>query len=99
MLGCRGAFNDSEACDYTYANIADRGREMYVTPGVVIDGEFVTTDLVDIKPRHRIPPGSSFTAIGRMAKLSSGPAARCSARKAPCSASDLVARPQAPDIS
>ena len=36
------------------------GRAMYVTPGVVVDGELVTTDLVDINLGIRILLGSSF---------------------------------------
>src|SRR5882757_3901848 len=36
------------------------GRGMYVTPGVVVDGELVTTDLVDINLNIRILLGSSY---------------------------------------
>ena len=36
------------------------GREMYVTPGVVVDGKLVTTDLVDINLNIRILLGSSY---------------------------------------
>ena len=60
MLGCWGSFNDPEACDYTYASMSDWGRKMYVTPGVVVDGNLVTTDLVDINLGIRILLGSSF---------------------------------------
>lgn len=60
LLGCWGSFNDPEACDYTYANMADWGRKMYVTPGVVVDGELLTTDLVEINLGIRIMLGSSF---------------------------------------
>ena len=60
LLGCWGAFNDPEVCDYTYANMADWGRAMFVTPGIVVDGELVTTDLVEINLGIRILLGSSF---------------------------------------
>ncbi|MGA7234108.1 MAG: nickel-dependent hydrogenase large subunit, partial [Bryobacteraceae bacterium] len=60
LLGCWGSFNDPDACDYTYANMTDWGRKMFVTPGVVIDGKLVTTDLVDINLGIRILLGSSF---------------------------------------
>ena len=36
------------------------GRAMYVTPGVVVDGKLVTTDLVDINLGIRILLGSSY---------------------------------------
>jgi hydrogenase large subunit len=60
LLGCWGSFNDPEACDYTYRRMSEWGKEMYVTPGVVVDGELVTTDLVDINLGLRILLGSSF---------------------------------------
>jgi hydrogenase large subunit len=60
LLGCWGSFNDPEACDYTYKHMSQWGRAMYVTPGVVVDGELVTTDLVDINLGLRILLGSSF---------------------------------------
>src|SRR5258707_1584694 len=37
-----------------------RSRKMFVTPGVVVDGELVTTDLVDINLNIRILLGSSY---------------------------------------
>ena len=36
------------------------GNEMFVTPGVVVDGELVTTNLVDINLGIRILLGSSY---------------------------------------
>ena len=38
----------------------DWGNEMFVTPGVVVDGELVTTNLVDINLGIRILLGSSY---------------------------------------
>jgi hydrogenase large subunit len=60
LLGCWGSFNDPAVCDYTYANMATWGRGMFVTPGVVVDGELITTDLIDINLGIRILLGSSF---------------------------------------
>ncbi len=60
MLGCWGSLNDPEHCDFKYENMTDWGRKMFVTPGVVIDGELVTTDLVDINLGIRILLGSSY---------------------------------------
>jgi hydrogenase large subunit len=60
LLGCWGSFNDPDACDYTYARMSEWGRAMYVTPGVVVDGQLVTTDLVEINLGLRILLGSSF---------------------------------------
>jgi hydrogenase large subunit len=60
LLGCWGSFNDPDACDYTYANMPNWGRRMFVSPGVVVDGKLVTTDLVDINLGIRILLGSSF---------------------------------------
>ena len=60
LLGCWGSFNNPDVCDYTYKNMTDWGREMFVTPGVVVDGELVTTDLVDINLNIRILLGSSY---------------------------------------
>ena len=60
LLGCWGSFNDPDVCDYTYKNMTNWGRGMFVTPGVVVDGKLVTTDLVDINLNIRILLGSSY---------------------------------------
>src|SRR2546423_2205677 len=60
LTGCWGAFNDPDVCDYRYQNMSEWGRGMFVTPGVVVDGQLVTTDLVDINLNIRILLGSSF---------------------------------------
>src|ERR687884_484941 len=60
LLGCWGAFQDAQACDYRYEHMTDWGRKMKVTPGVVVDGELVTTDLVEINLGIRILLGSSY---------------------------------------
>ena len=60
LLGCWGSFNDPAECDYTYKRMADWGNAMFVTPGIVIDGELVTTSLVEINLGIRILLGSSY---------------------------------------
>jgi hydrogenase large subunit len=60
LLACWGSFNNPTMCDYTYKNMTQWGRAMYVTPGVVVDGKLVTTDLVDINLNIRILLGSSY---------------------------------------
>jgi hydrogenase large subunit len=60
MLACTGAFQDPEACDYRYETMREWGRRMYVTPGIVLDGKLITTDLVEINLGMRILLGSSF---------------------------------------
>jgi hydrogenase large subunit len=60
LLGCWGSLNDPEHCDFSYRNMTDWGRKMFVTPGVVVDGKLVTTDLVKINLGIRILLGSSY---------------------------------------
>jgi hydrogenase large subunit len=60
LLGCWGSWNDPEVCDYTYRKMNEWGKAMYVTPGVVVDGQAVTHNLVDINLGIRILLGSSF---------------------------------------
>ncbi|RZU38936.1 nickel-dependent hydrogenase large subunit [Edaphobacter modestus] len=60
LLGCWGSYNDPDHCDYQYKNMAEWGRKMFVTPGVVVDGELVTNSLVDINLNIRILLGSSY---------------------------------------
>src|ERR671925_200717 len=60
LLGCWGAFNNPEHCTYEYRTMSDWGKEMFVPPGVGIDGELVTTNLVDINLGIRILLGSSY---------------------------------------
>ncbi|HLI37791.1 MAG TPA: nickel-dependent hydrogenase large subunit [Streptosporangiaceae bacterium] len=60
LLGCWGTFQDPDVVDYRYETMNRWGKAMYVTPGVVVDGELVTTDLVDINLGIRILLGSSY---------------------------------------
>jgi hydrogenase large subunit len=60
LLGCWGSFQNPEVVDYKYENMAEWGRAMYVTPGVVVDGKLATTSLVDINLGIRILLGNSF---------------------------------------
>lgn len=60
LLGCWGAFNDPEVCDFKYETMTEWGRRMFVTPGVIVDGKLVTNDLVQINLGIRILLGSSY---------------------------------------
>jgi len=60
LLGCWGAFQDPEACNFRYEDMTDWGRKMFVTPGVIVDGRLVTNDLVQINLGIRILLGSSY---------------------------------------
>jgi len=60
LLGCWGSFQDPDVCDYDYKTMTNWGRSMFVTPGVVVDGNLVTTDLVDINLNIRILLGHSY---------------------------------------
>ena len=60
LLGCWGAFQDPDKATYDYRTMADWGRAAYVTPGIVVDGQLVTTSLVDINLGIRILLGSSY---------------------------------------
>src|SRR3989442_401093 len=54
LLGCWGSFQNPESCDFTYERMTQWGRDMYVTPGIVVDDELITTDLVEINLGIRI---------------------------------------------
>ncbi len=60
LLGCWGAFNNPDFVQLRLRDMDDWGNEMFVTPGVVVDGELVTTNLVDINLGIRILLGSSY---------------------------------------
>jgi hydrogenase large subunit len=60
LLGCWGSWQDPAVCDYDYRTMDEWGRAMFVTPGVVVDNELVTTSLVDINLGIRILLGSSY---------------------------------------
>ena len=55
-----GSFDDPDYVDYDYRNMTEWGRKRYITPGVAIDGELITTDLVEINLMIRILLGSSY---------------------------------------
>src|SRR6059058_4548424 len=60
MLGCWGSFQNPEHCNFDYREMAHWGRKMFVTPGIVVDGKLVTTDLMRIHLGMRILLGSSY---------------------------------------
>jgi hydrogenase large subunit len=60
LLACWGSFQDPDVVDYRYENMTQWGRAMYVTPGIVVDGKLLTTDLVEINLGIRILLGNSY---------------------------------------
>jgi len=60
LLGCWGSYNNPDHCDYTYKNMDVWGKKMFVTPGVIVNGQLVTNNLVDINLNIRILLGSSY---------------------------------------
>jgi hydrogenase large subunit len=60
LMGCWGSFQNPDVCDYNYRSMDQWGKGMYVTPGIVVDGQLVTTNLVDINLGLRILLGSSY---------------------------------------
>ncbi|MEO8970461.1 MAG: nickel-dependent hydrogenase large subunit [Ktedonobacteraceae bacterium] len=60
LIGCWGSFQDPDVCDYDYRTMDKWGRAMFVTPGVIVDNELVTTSLVDINLGIRILLGHSY---------------------------------------
>src|SRR6202051_2015124 len=54
LLGWSGASQDPEVCNFSYRDMQRWGRRMFVTPGVVVDGNLVTNSLVDINLGIRI---------------------------------------------
>ena len=60
LLGCWGSFQDPDVVDYRYQTMDKWGRAMFVTPGIVVDDQLVTTSLVDINLGIRILLGSSY---------------------------------------
>jgi hydrogenase large subunit len=57
---CWGSLNDPEYCDFRYDHMTDWGRKMFVSPGVIRDGQLLTNDLVEINLGIRILLGSSY---------------------------------------
>ena len=59
-LVCWGAFDDPDIVDYDYRTMTEWGNRRFITPGIAINGELVTTDLVEINGMIRILLGSSY---------------------------------------
>ena len=55
-----GSFDDPDYVDYDYRHMTEWGRKRYITPGVAIGGELISTDLVEINLMIRILLGSSY---------------------------------------
>jgi hydrogenase large subunit len=60
LLGCWGCFQNPEYSNFQYRDMPQWGQKMYVTPGIIVDGKLVTTDLVQINLGIRILLGRSF---------------------------------------
>jgi hydrogenase large subunit len=60
MLGCWGSLQNPDYCNFEYRDMTQWGRKMFVTPGIVVDGKLVTTDLVEINLGIRILLGHSY---------------------------------------
>jgi len=60
LLACWGALQDPDVVTYDYKNLEDAGNAMFVTPGVIVDDQLVTTSLKDINLGLRIMLGSSY---------------------------------------
>ncbi len=61
-LVCWGAFDNPENANqlYNYKTMEEWGNRRFVTPGIAINGELVTTNLVEINLMIRILLGSSY---------------------------------------
>ena len=60
-----GIVQQSGICDYTY-RIVEWGNAMFVTPGVVVDGEASHYRSGKDQPRHSNPSGAVLTMdVGR----------------------------------
>jgi hydrogenase large subunit len=55
-----GRLPGPDVCNFQYQDMTRWGRAMGVTPGVVVDGQLVTNDLVEINLGIRILLGSSY---------------------------------------
>jgi hydrogenase large subunit len=60
LLACWGCFQDPAVVDYDYRHMNGWGKAMFVTPGIIVDGELITSNLVDINLGMRILLGSSY---------------------------------------
>lgn len=60
LLGCWGGFQNPEYCNFEYRDLTRWGEKMYVTPGIIVDGKLVTTDMLQIHLGIRILLGSSY---------------------------------------
>ena len=79
-----GSFDDPDYVDYDYRNMTEWGRKRYITPGVAIGGELISTDLVEINLMIRILLGSSyFDSLGERADVRHPGPARQPGRQEP----------------
>lgn len=60
QLICWGAFDDPDYRDFSYEHMSEWGRKRFVTPGVILGNDLITTDLVEINLNIRILLGHSY---------------------------------------
>jgi hydrogenase large subunit len=60
LLGCWGGFQNPDYCNFEYRDMSQWARKMFISPGIVVDGKLVTTDLVRIHLGMRILLGGSY---------------------------------------
>lgn len=60
LLGCWGGFQNPQYCNFAYRDLTQWGEKMFVTPGIIVDGKLISTDLVQINLGMRILLGSSY---------------------------------------
>ena len=75
-----GSFDDPDYVDYDYRNMTDWGRKRYITPGVAIGGELISTDLVEINLMIRILLGSLLLRLAGRTSRRSSPTTRSATR-------------------
>ena len=74
LLGCWGSFNNPDTCDYRYENMSKWGKDMFVTPGVIVDGKLVTQQSGRYQSRHSHSAGQFV--LRRLARTK-----KCSSRR------------------
>ena len=76
MLACWGSFQDPTACDFDYRTMGQWGRAMFVTPGVVVDGELRHHRPGRHQPRYPHPARAARSTTTGRTRRSSSPRTR-----------------------
>ncbi|MHC1582534.1 MAG: nickel-dependent hydrogenase large subunit, partial [Candidatus Syntropharchaeia archaeon] len=72
-LASGGAYDDPMSYSANYGEITDFGRKRMVSPGIILGGELVTTDLVEINVGVREYTGSGWYADGWEVEIETDP--------------------------